>query len=293
MKFRELVGLFKETFVEWKEDRAPQLGAALAFYSVFSLAPLLMIVISIAGLAFGREAAQGRIVEQLEGLLGANAAASIDAMIQSARKPSSGIVSTVFGVATLLFGASGAFAQLQDALNVIWEAEPRSGDSIWTTIRNRFLSFAMVLGTGFLLLVSLVISAGLAALNDSLGNFLPIAPQLLQIVNFIVSFVVITLMFGVIFKLLPDVRIEWREVWIGAALTSLLFTIGKSLIGLYLGKSGVASAYGAAGSLVVVLIWIYYSAQILLFGAEFTQVHAQRHRSHIQQAASEAELGVA
>ena len=199
-------------------------------------------------------------------------------MVDVSRKPSSNIVAIVIGIIAVLLGASGVFGQLQDALNVIWEAPSRQGRPILRMLQDRFLSFTMVLGCGFLLLVSLVISAGLAALNDSVGRVFPVDPLLLQIVNLLVSFAVTTLLFAMIFKILPDVNIAWREVWIGAAMTSLLFSVGRFLIGLYLGESNIASAYGAAGSLLLLLLWTYYSAQILLFGAEFTQVCANRHK---------------
>ena len=275
---KSLPQLLKATFYEWKGDKCPRLGAALAFYSVFSLAPLLMIAVSIAGLVFGRDVARNGIVEQLRGLVGLEAARSIEMMVDVSRKPASNIVAIAIGIIAVLLGASGVFGQLQDALNVIWDAPTRQGRPILRMLQDRFLSFTMVLGCGFLLLVSLVVSAGLAALNDSVGRVIPMEPLLLQIVNLLVSFAVTTLLFAMIFKVLPDVDIAWRDVWIGAAMTSLLFSIGRFLIGLYLGESNIASAYGAAGSLLLLLLWTYYSAQILLFGAEFTQVCANRYR---------------
>jgi membrane protein len=213
---------------------------------------------------------------QISSLVGEQSAAAIKDMIQRAEQPSTGLVATVVAVVTLLFGASGVFGQLQDALNTVWGVEPKEGRGVWGFIKDRFLSFVAVVGTGFLLLVSLVLSSALAALGKWFSGVLPLPEAVLQALNFMVSFVVITGLFALIFKVLPDARVAWRDVWVGAALTAALFTIGKFAIGLYLGKSNVASAYGAAGSLVIVLVWVYYSAQILLYGAEFTQVYANR-----------------
>ena len=271
--------LLKETFSEWSEDKASRLAAALAYYTIFSIAPLLIIAIAVAGLAFGQEAARGQLDRQIQGLVGQQSAELIQTMVESASKPTSGIIATVIAIATILFGASGLFGQLQDALNTIWEVEPKPGRGILGIIKDRFLSFTMVLGIGFLLLVSLVLSALLSALDPYLTDLLPGSIYLLQILNFVISFGVITLLFAMIYKILPDVKIAWSDVWIGAAVTSLLFALGKFLIGLYLGNSSAGSAYGAAGSLVILLLWIYYSAQILLFGAEFTQVYAKKYGS--------------
>jgi membrane protein len=282
-KVREIFQLFKEAFDEWNEDKAPRLAAALSYYTVFSLAPLLIVVIAVAGLFWGQEAVQGRLDEQIQGLVGRDGADMIQEIIVNARRPQESMVATILGLVTLLLGASGVFGQLQDALNTVWGVQPKPRN-ILGTIQDRFVSFTMVLGVGFLLLVSLVISAALAALNNFFLNLLPGAEFLLQVINFIISFGVITLLFALIFKILPDVEIEWRDVGIGAAFTAFMFTIGKTLIGLYLGNSGVASTFGAAGSLVIILLWIYYSAQILLYGAEFTQVYARRYGSHIRPA---------
>ena len=279
MNARTIWTLLKETFSEWSEDKASRLAAALAYYTIFSLAPLLIIAIAVAGLVFGQEAAQGELVAQIQGLVGQEGAKLIETMIQSASKPTSGIIATAIAIATILFGASGLFGQLQDALNTIWEVKPKPERSILGMVKDRFLSFTMVLGIGFLLLVSLIISAVLSALNPYLTDLLPGSIYLIQILNVVISFGVITLLFAMIYKVLPDVKIAWGDVWIGAAVTSLLFTLGKFLIGLYLGNSSAGSAYGAAGSLVVLLLWVYYSAQILLFGAEFTQVYAKRRGS--------------
>ena len=273
---RTFWGLLKEAASDWSFDRAPRLGAALAYYTVFSLVPLLVIIIALIGLVFGQEAAQSAILAQISNLVGEQSAAAIKDMIERASEPSTGVVATVIAIATLLFGASGFFGQLQDALNTVWGVEPKEGRGFWGTIKDRFLSFVAVLGTGFLLLVSLVVSSALAALGKWFSGVLPMPEVVLQTINFAVSLIVVTALFALIFKVLPDARVAWRDVWIGAAMTALLFSIGKFAIELYLGKSNVASAYGAAGSLVLILIWVYYSAQILLYGAEFTQVYANR-----------------
>jgi membrane protein len=267
--------LLTETFWAWYEDRAARLGAALAYYTVFALAPSLILIIALAGLFLGQEAAQGQIVREVEDLVGRKAAEAIQAAIENARTEG-GLVATGLGFITLLFGLWGVFGELQDALNTIWGVTPKPGRGIVGVIKQRFWSFAMVVGIGFLLLVSLAVSAALAALGKFFYWLLPSPTYVIEGVNAVFSWIVITLLFAVIFKLLPDVRVAWSNVWIGAGVTALLFTIGKSLIGLYLGRSTAASTYGAAGSLVVILIWIYYSAQVLFFGAEFTKIYARR-----------------
>jgi len=282
MSAKRIIELFKETFSDWSEDKASRLAAALAYYAVISLAPLLILLISIAGFALGKEAAQGRISAQIQGLIGQQSAQAIEGIIANANKPTTGVLASVAAIITLILGASGVFGALQDGLNTIWEVEPRPGRGIIGIIKDRFLSLTMVLGVGFLLMVSLVVSAALTALGDLMGGLLPLPAFVLQALNLIVSFAVITLLFALIYKFLPDVEIRWKDVWIGAAITSLLFSIGKFLIGLYLGRSSVGSAYGAAGSLVVILIWVYYSAQILFFGAEVTQVYADTFGSRIK-----------
>ena len=284
-----MIGPFlKSVFVEWWKDNAPRLGAALAFYTLFSLSPLLIIAVAIAGLIFGREAAQGHVVAQIEGLVGHEGATAVQAMIESARKPASGILASLFGFFTLLVGATGLFGELQGALNTIWDVPDQPGDGFIGMLKNRFLSFTMVLGIGFLLLVSLLVSAGLAAAGHFLGGMFPTIAFVGHVVNFLVSILVATLLFAMIYKYLPNVEIGWSDVWIGAAVTALLFTAGKFLIGLYLGTSGVTSAYGAASSLVIILIWVYYSAQIFLLGAEFTQIYATRWGSRFSYAATSA-----
>lgn len=273
--------LIRETFSEWSEDKVPSLSAALAYYTAFSIAPILVIAIAIVGLVFGREAAQGQITQQISSLIGETAAQGINEMTASAQKQGTGIAATVIGFALLLFGATGLFAELHNSLNTIWEVEPKPGAGIWQTIRERFLSFTMVLGVGFLLLVSLVLSAGLAALGSFITNLFPGAQVITYVLSFVISFEIITLLFAMMFKLLPDAKISWRDVWVGAATTALLFVMGKFLIGLYLGTSDAASGFGAAGALVILLLWVYYSAQILFLGAEFTQVYSRHFGSRI------------
>ena len=273
--------LLKRTYAKWNEDHAPGPGAALAYYTVFSLAPLLMIVIAIAGLVLGQEAAQGQIIGQIQGLVGEESAKAIQSMIEEARKPAAGILATVVATVMLLVGATGVFAQLQESLNIIWQVPEKPGEGLWKMLKDRFISLMAVLGTGFLLLISLVISAGLSAVGATLAHVLPGPEFVLQILNFLVSFAVVTLLFAMMYKLLPDKPVRWEDVWIGASITSLLFTIGKFFIGLYLGKSDVGVAYGAAGSLVVILIWVYYASQIFLFGAEFTAVYAESRETKV------------
>lgn len=281
MSIKTILALLKETFAEWNNDKASRLAAALAYYTIFSLAPLLIIAIAIAGAVFGEEAARGEIVGQIQGLVGFEGAQFIQTAIENASKPQTGKIASIISVVVLLFGASGLFAQLQDALNTIWEVQPKPNRGLWGIIRDRFLSFTMVLGVGFLLLVSLLVSATLAAVVTFFGHLLPGVSFLLQLTNFILSFAVTTVLFGLIYKVLPDVKITWSDVWIGAIITSVLFSIGKYLLGLYLGNSSFGSTYGAAGSVVIILAWVNYAAQILFFGAEFTQVYARKFGSKI------------
>ncbi|QYO64072.1 YihY/virulence factor BrkB family protein [Leptolyngbya sp. 7M] len=282
-RLKTTVGLLKETFQEWQTDKVSLWAAALAYYTMFSLAPLLLIAIAVAGSIFGEEAAQGELVAQIQGLIGRDGAEAIQAMIQNTqRTESGGVIATLVGVGTLLFGASGVFGQLQDALNTIWNVKPKPGLGWKSFVRSRFLSFAMVLVIGFLLLVSLILSAILAGISTFFTNYLQDFAALARFINFAISFGLITLLFASIYKFLPDVRLPWKDLWIGAAVTALLFNIGKYLIGLYLGSSGVTSTYGAAGSIVIILLWVFYSAQILLIGAEFTQVYARRRGSGLR-----------
>jgi membrane protein len=275
-------GLLKRTVMQWLEDQPFQLASSLSYYTLFSLAPLLIIVIAIAGFVFGREAAQQQIVGAIQGMIGQQSAEAVQGMIRNAsNEPKTGMIATVVGVFTLILGAGGVVGQLQTSLNTIWGVAPKSGQGIWGFVRQRFISYAMILGIGFLLLVSLVISAVVASLTQFIGSLFGGAEIIAHVLDLLFSFVLTTALFAMIYKYLPDVRIQWRDVWIGAALTAVLFTIGKFLIGLYLGRSGVSSAYGAAGSLITVLLWVYYSSLIFFLGAEFTQVYASMYGSGV------------
>ena len=282
MNLKVAYALLKEACSAWAEDHASSQGAALAFYTVFSLAPVLIVAIAVAGLVFGQKAAEGEFSRQLQGLVGETGARAIQAIIRSANRPALGVIASTFGIGTLLVGASGAFVELQDALNKIWRVQRRSESILLGVIRERFLSFGLVLGLGFLLVVSLVVSAALGAVGNFIAPLLPWPVFLLESVNFLLSLGVIALLLALIFKYLPDTEIAWSDVWIGAAVASLLLTTGKALIGLYLARSTVASAYGAAASFVIILTWIYYSAQILLLGAEVTHVYAYKYGSRAE-----------
>ncbi|OGW46789.1 MAG: ribonuclease BN, partial [Nitrospirae bacterium GWC2_57_9] len=267
---KQLYELLKEAASQWSNDKSLKLGAALSYYTVFSLPPLLLIVIATAAFAFDEEAARGQIVAQFQGFIGKENAAFIETMIeQKAAAPERGLVATAIGLIVLLLGASGVFGELQDSLNTVWNVKPKPGAGLRHMIRTRLLSFSLILTIGFLLLVSLVLSAALAAFGAYLNRLWPGPPvinYLLQAGNVLLSFALITALFAMLFKILPDARIAWRDVWLGASVTAVLFTAGKFLLGLYLGTSDVASAYGAAGSLIILLLWIYYSSQILFFG---------------------------
>lgn len=283
MRFAQSIfALLKQAFSEWLEEGVSRLGAALAFYTLFAIAPLFVIVLAIAGLWFGEEAARRELFGQVSGLVGTEGSEAVQALVSAADRPKAGAVATVSAVVTLFVGATGVFVQLQDALNFVWGVRRKPGRGLWHFVKNRLLSFAMIVGIGFLLLVSLVVSAAISALGGFLVGLLPAQEAIWQGLNFVVSFAVITLLFAMIFKVLPDVKIGWRDVWTGAIITALLFNAGKFLFGLYLGRSSIASAYGAAGSLVVVLMWVYYSAQILFFGAKFTQVYSNQYGSHLE-----------
>lgn len=276
---RAWLSLVSETFQEYFADGAPRLGAALAFYTIFSLPALLIVVIAVAGLSFGVEAAQNQIVAEIEGFIGHDSAVALQAIIESARTPESGVIATIVGLITLIIGATGVFGEIEDALNIVWNVPKTKGFSLLALIKSRFLSFSLILGTGFLLLISLVISAGLAAVGKYSSQLFPDMEIMLQVGNALISLAVITGLFAMIYKLLPKVKVAWKDVWVGAFLATVLFTLGKSLIALYIGKSDIASTYGAAGSLVVILIWVYFSAQVFLLGAEFTQVYSRRRGS--------------
>ena len=294
-----LPALFKLSFQDWKEDKASRLSASLAYYTIFSLAPMLLIILAVTSIFWSREAVQDQVLSQAESLVGAEGRTFISDLLNTANTPAKGILGTIVGVVTLIFGALGVFNELHNALNTIWEVEEEEDtkggfiEGIKKIIFGRLLSFGMILGIGFLLLVSLVISAGLSAMQETVGNAIPLSEILLQLLNLIISIGVITVLFALIFKFLPDAEIAWRDVWLGAFVTALLFSLGKFLIGLYLGNSTVGSSFGAAGSLVLLLLWIYYSAQILLFGAEFTQVYANQLGSKIVPEGEEAAVNTA
>jgi membrane protein len=267
----------QETVSRWSEHKDARLGAALAYYSIFSLGPLIVIAITVAGLVFGGEAVQAQVFGALHGLLGDSGTQAIDAMLKGANRPREGIFATVIGVGALVFAAVGVVVQLKDALNTVWEVETPPGSGIWRFVRTYIWSLAGVLSLGFLLLISMLLTAGLSAAGKYIAPYLPEA--MLQIAGFLSSFAVIALLFAMMFKWLPDTPIAWRDVWLGAILTAALFEVGKFLIGLYIGKQGLESTYGAAASIVIVLIWVYYSAQLVLMGAEFTNVYARRYGS--------------
>jgi membrane protein len=278
-----VLGLLISAAKEWNRDKCPQLGAALAYYTVFSLAPLVLVLLGIFGLIYGgSEQAREKILEQLRYLIDPSGVKVFQDIANSAAEPKAGILATAIGILVALFGASGIFGQLQDALNTIWAVKPKPGQGIWGFIRARFLSFAMVGGVCFLLLVSLTIENLLKSLHSYLQSIVPGGHYLGLAVFYIFDVAIIVLLFAMLFRYLPDAKIAWRDVWTGAALTAILFVIGKFLLGLYLGSGAAGSAYGAASSLITLLLWIFYSAQILLFGAEFTKVYANRYGSHVE-----------
>jgi membrane protein len=278
---KQIAQIVKDTASDWLDDKAPRLAASLALYTLMSLAPLLILAVSVAGLMFGDEAARGQIANQLAGVLGDKGALAVQAILANAKAPSSGVLGTIVGLALALFGASGVFGELQGTLNAIWDVDSRPGRGVWGFVSDRFFSFTLVLGVAFLLLVSLVVTAGLAAVGAYLSHTLPGGAVVWQILNFVISLGVTTLLFATIYKVVPDVMIQWRDVWVGSAATAVLFSLGRFAIGLYVGRSTVASPFGAAGSVVALVVWVYYSAQILFFGAELTQVYARRHGSRI------------
>jgi membrane protein len=275
----------QETASRWSEHKDARLGAALAYYSIFSIGPLIIIAITMAGLVFGAEAVQAQVFGALHGLLGDSGTQAIDAMLKGANRPREGIFATVIGVGALVFAAVGVVVQLKDALNTVWEVESPPGSGIWRFVRTYIWSLAGVLSLGFLLLVSMLLTAGLSAAGKYIAPYLPEA--MLQIAGFLASFAVIAVLFAMMFKWLPDTPIAWRDVWLGAILTAALFEVGKFLIGLYIGKQGLESTYGAAASIVIVLIWVYYTAQLVLMGAEFTNVYARRYGSKRNEAAAD------
>jgi len=275
MAANRTISLLKETYNKWSEHEAPRLGASVAFYSLLSFAPLLLLATAVIALVFDQNRAQGALVSEARQLIGDSGAQTVQSLLKNAQKPSSGIFATIVAFITLLFGASGVFTELQSALNIIWGAKPKDASGFATIVRQRLFSFGMVLSVGFLLLTSLLASAALAYIGHAFGQLVPLPPFILEAINFVVSFVVIAVLFALMFKYVPDAPVWWSNAAVGAIGTALLFTIGKWLLGLYLGKASVGSTYGAAGSLVAVIVWIYYSAQIFFFGAEFTHVYAE------------------
>ena len=275
------------------EHNASRLAAALAYYTLLSVAPLAVIAIGVAGLVFGQDAARGQVADRLGAVVGQEAAEGVQSIVANARFPEAGFLSITIGVVVLFLGASGVFGELQASLNAIWDVEPKPGRGLWGTVRDRFFSFSMVLGVAFLLLVSLVVSTALSALGHYFQGALPGGEIIWQILNFVISLGTVTLLFALLFKVIPDVEIQWRDVWLGALFTAMLFTLGKFGLGLYLGKASVGSPYGAAGSLVVLAVWVYYAAQILLFGAELTQVFAKQHGRDIRPSDGAVRVGPA
>jgi len=275
MNFNHFFQLVKKSVMAWIDDYAPSMGAAISYYTVFSIAPLLIIVIAVAGFIWGREAVQGELIGQLSGLMGQEGAAGVQALIESANQPTQGLVATAVSIVVLIIGATTVFAELQSALDRIWQApKAPQASGVWAMIRSRLLSLGFILGLGFLLLVSLVTSAGIAALGSWANGVLPGWEALLYVINIAISVSIATFLFAMIFKVMPQAKVAWRDVWVGAGVTAVLFEVGKWLISLYIGKSSVTSSFAAAGSLVVLLVWVYYSAQIFLLGAEFTWVYA-------------------
>jgi membrane protein len=279
LSFSTIKRLLVETYNEWSKDQAPRLGASLAYYTILSLAPLLVLLIALAGFVFGEEAARGQLFGEIRGLVGSEGAEAIQSMVNNAAKGSGGIIASILGFLTLIFGASSVAGELKASLNAIWDKPPDPEAGITTEIKQRSYALVVVLACGFLLLVSLTVSSAIAAGGRWLAGLLPLPEALLHGLNFVLSLLVITAVFAALFKFLPDVDIRWRDVFLGAAFTAILFGLGKFAIGLYLGKASFGSTYGAAGSLVIVLVWVYYSSQLLFFGAEFTQVYAQHRGS--------------
>jgi membrane protein len=282
LNVKKFWGLMKSATSEWVDDEAPRLGAALSYYTVFAIPPLLVIVLFIVSLVFDAKEASSQLFAQVGGIIGEKSADAIQSAVTAQHQSNKGTMASIIALVTLFVTATGLFVELQAALNKVWGVEAKPGQGIWGFIKNRLLSFGMVVGIGFLLLVSLVVSAALAALGKYIGGLVPGMEAVWQIVNAVVSFAVITVLFAMVFKILPDVKIAWRDVWVGAVVTSFLFTMGKFLLGMYLGKSSAVSAYGAAGSIVLILLWVYYSSQILFFGAEIAQVYANRFGKHLE-----------
>jgi membrane protein len=285
-----ILDLAKKSVMSWIDDYAPSMGAALAYYTLFSLAPLLLLVIAVAGLAFGTDAARGQVVAQLGGLVGEEGSVAIEGLLKSASHPGQSLIASAISIVTLAVGATSIFAELQSDLDRIWRVPPAAKPSgIWGLLRTRLLSFGLIVSIGFLLLVSLVVSAGLTAFGKWYGALFPTWVITMQILNQVVSLAFVTVLFAMMYRILPSTRVAWRDVWQGSLVTAVLFTIGKFLIGLYLGKAGVAAGFGAAGSIVVLLVWVFYSAQIFLLGAEFTWVYAHREGSRAADPAAQGD----
>jgi membrane protein len=277
------VSLCTKAVYAWLDDRAPTMGAAIAYYTVFSLAPILVMVIAVAGLAFGQQAAEGALFGELADLVGPESAAAVQALLRSASGARSGIFATALGIGTLVIAATAVLGELQSALNLIWKAPPSGGLGLWHLVKSRLVSLSVILVIGFLLLVSLVISTALAAFSEYLDWILPGLATILHIVHLTFSFGFTTVLFAMMFKILPDNPVEWEEVWLGAAVAAVLFTVGKHLISLYIGSSNIASIYGAAGALIIILVWVYYSVQILLFGAELAKAYTDQRRARFRE----------
>ena len=278
---RDIWDVIRTASEDFMNDNVPRLGAAIAYYSMFSIAPLALIAIAIVSFFFGDEAGRTEVLREMRGLIGQQGAVAVAELVEHSSQGNQGVLATIFGIVALLFGASGVFVALQDALNTIWEVEPQEGRSFWAIIRDRLLSASMVVCIGFLLLVSLIVSAILSALSAYSSRFLPLPGWTMQVLDWSITLLVVTLLFAAVFRILPDAHVAWRDVWVGAVITALLFTLGKWGIGLYLGNAAISSSYGAAGTLVVLLVWTYYSAQILLFGGELTQAYARKYGSEI------------
>jgi membrane protein len=296
MGLKDLKFVVRRTFNEWREDQASRLAAALAYYTIFSIPPLLVIALSIVGQIYDRQLAQQQLISQARSIVGSGGASAIETILQNAQSPTGNALVIVFGLATLLFGASGAFSQLESAMNTIWDVPPQSGQGILHTIRERLLAFAMVLSIGFLLTASLVISTMLGALDNLLAGTVPNQVVVFQLIEATISFGTTVLLFALLFKVMPEVEIAWRDIWVGATVTALLFSVGKWLLSFYVSQATPGSAYGAAGSLIVLLVWIYYSSQILFLGAEFTQVYANHYGRRLafghEAPGSEGEAGI-
>lgn len=277
LNYRQFVAILKETYTEWDKHQATRFGASVALYTLFSIAPLLILAAAVVALVFTKVEAQTAIIDQARNMVGVRGAEAVKQLLQSAQKPTSGFLATCIAFITLLFGASGVFIELRQALNTMWEAPRSTSSGFWGMVRDRLFSFGMVLSVGFVLLVSLLLSTALSITEKFFGSLVPIPAPVLYLANLLVSFAVVTALFAVMYKVVPDVWVGWRDVTIGAVGTAILFTLGKFLLGLYLGMASVGSTYGAAGSLVAVIVWVYYSAQIFFFGAEFTHVYARRH----------------